>query len=306
MIMTEANEEAQSIETPPASKIQTKVEEGILSSREKINGIPEEQRWLVNKDWINVLKMMDSMDHGPGKDNQHYPHLETVIWQRYHLPTQQPGTPFPNSDGSLSEFQRQLVTSQEWITRLAGEIDPLQILDFPIVEGPRNHHTVSEYLQKNDPEWVEIVHEVSQILEPGSKEAGIQGVGFGLTEENYSKLDTPRKKAAAFLLLRSRLSSIVSSALSDMVFSADKNGRIEDITAVESIFQNEQSKGSLRPITKAFFESKMGERSMTQWVGEVFRNPLLTSTESAFFEDRNDVRSNFIVKAEVVLQGSDV
>lgn len=248
----------------------------------------EDQRWLESKDWVGVLKMMDVLDEATGSDAINYPHLNMVHWYWYHMPNQGISAPFPNRDGTESESQRQIVASVDWILRLGKEIDPKIILEFPSIDGKSNNQSTDTFLNRENPDYSNAVSEVSELLEPKAKDGN--GLGFGLTEENYTKLDSPRKKIVAFLLLRERVSNLMAGVISDILYSLGHKGEISNI---HDLLTTANDNDNIRLATKAFLKTKLGGKSTIDWLASVYNNPLLTHTGDVYFSNGNSVRKKF-------------
>lgn len=262
-----------------------------LQLASKINS---EYRYLLTQDWIEVVKRMDEMDDRRS-NLPLQPHLQVVIWHSYHIPSQTLYVPFPNEDGSLSDFQRQYQTEAIWVERLAREIDPKDIANLPEDESGKTYAAL-DFVREHDPDFMSAAGKVSKLLEK-SDEKGSQLI-FTLEEEVYQSL-TPLEKEVAFLLLRNRISKLIGeTALSAFDWVLKEKGSSEEIPDLVSFFEREG--GSLREIEREFLSSSMGNTRTIEWLQKVYCHPLMTHTGSLLGGDRNPHRRNFVAQAKKV------
>lgn len=261
-----------------------------------LDSIPENQRWLVNPKWIQVLSMLDSMDRQ--HEDFGYPHLAQINWQSYHMPNQQLDVPYPNSDGSLSEHQRQMIEAVKWVERLGQDINPQDILNFPKLDGPINYHKKDEFLEANDSEWFNIVSNVSTMLEQGDQQ-NYNTLRFTLTQDNFKRLDTPRKKLAAFFLLRARVSNLVGGLVTGIY---PRQGEIEEISDLQELYNEAKKENMIRESVDDVLSAPMGEGKTTlSWIQELYNHPLFTNTSQVFMDGKNQTRNQFVQKAQAIL-----
>ncbi|MCL4338116.1 hypothetical protein M1271_00325 [Patescibacteria group bacterium] len=271
--------------------------EEIRYAKKQLDSILPEQRFMIDEKWLKVLDMMDSMDDREQDANFGYPHLEQVNWYNYHLPTQGAGLPFPNEDGSSSGYQQQMMESVNWVRRLAREIDSQDILDFPRVEEKVTFGVKDKYLKEHDPDWSRAVREVSELLERMAPDNQF-ALDFTLSEDKYIQLDSPRKKLAAFLLLRKRLSNVIAGTIGSFEF---KLRGVDDYSDFDSLVKAAEEQDALKEIDRNLIKSRIGNQSYTQWFKTIYTDPLLTSTGEVFMHGRNYNRDKFKGKVRVIL-----
>ena len=254
-----------------------------------------EQRWLVTDDWVGALRRMDSLDGKSGAPP--VPHLAAVRWHNYHMPNQGIGYPRPNPDGSLSDAQRQYITSVDWIHRLAQEIDPQTIARFPESEAAERHESTFDFLREHDPDFLRDLDLTSRLLEQYDPDS--HNLLFTLTEDAYQQLDTPRKKLAAFLLLRTRVSDLLPGVIEELRAIQE----VDEVTDLTSLYRLTKRRGGVRPVVDTFLSSPMGEgRTTLEFLEQIYHDPLFTNTNANMVGDSNRIRDRFVSRAESTIQ----
>lgn len=160
------------------------------------------------------------------------------------------------------------------------------------------------FSEKNDPGFNKTAEDVAALLERLVDPDKDRTLDFALTEENYKKLDSPKKKLIAFLLLKSRISQFVGGMVGEMTLVNKYDKPMTDIRQVYE-YAKAQPKPFRAKWVDEYLNSPMDEKrgkTVLEWVAEQYQNPLTTDTSEVYMRGRNSVREQFVSKIEAIVQ----